>query len=173
MPVIMAIALGDVFRSQVVEGLAGARVHERGVQYFEDGRVVHEADGGERVRAIVKGTVPYVVELWVEGGGPAWSCTCPAAEEGAFCKHCVAVALALAPEPGERPRLRVVRNDSGGEGGDTGGRHRRPDLETFVAGLSRERLVEIVLGQALMDRRLYKRLMAEAEVPTTGGAVRR
>jgi hypothetical protein len=193
----VTVALGDVFGARVVEGLAGARVHGRGAQYLEDGRVVHEACGDERVRAIVKGTVPYVVELWVEGGGPAWSCTCPAAEDGAFCKHCVAVALALAPEPGERPRLRVVTNDDSDHGDDRGasdrrgdrdelgdeddgdgdrpdrGGGRRPDLETFVCGLSRERLVEIVLGQALMDRRLYKRLMAEAEVPTTGGAVRR
>jgi SWIM zinc finger len=179
----VASRLEDVFGARVVEGLAGERVHGRGVRYFEEGRVVHEADGGDRVRALVKGTVPYVVELWVEGGGPAWSCTCPAAEEGAFCKHCVAVALMLAPEPGERPRLRVVTNDDSGgdddndEDGDGDGRDgrsdRRPDLETFVSGLSHERLIEIVLGQALMDRRLYKRLMAEAEVPTTGGAVRR
>lgn len=184
----MASRLGDVFGARVVEGLAGERVHGRGVRYFEDGRVVHEAGGGERVRAVVKGTVPYVVELWVEGGGPAWSCTCPAAEDGAFCKHCVAVAQTLAPEPepepepGERPRLRVVtnddhRNDDNDDNGDDGRgatrASRGPDLETFVSGLSHERLVEIVVGQALMDRRLYKRLMAEAEVPTAGDGVRR
>jgi hypothetical protein len=158
----MVIGLGDVFAEAVVERLAGARVYGRGTRYFEDGRVVHEADGGEGVRAIVKGTVPYVVELWVEGGGPAWSCSCPAAEDGAFCKHCVAVALTLAPEPqpGGRPRLRVVTNDDDRTDGDG-----RPDLETYVSGLTHERLVEIVLGQALMDRRLYKRLMAEAEAP--------
>jgi hypothetical protein len=178
----MVIALGDVFCSHVIEGLADERVHGRGVRYFEDGRVVHEADGGDRVRAVVKGTVPYVVELWVEAGGPSWSCSCPAAEDGAFCKHCVAVALTLAPEPGERPRLRVVTNDDVDEtvttvtndDNDTNDDEldsddgddpddARPDLETYVSGLSHERLVEIVLGQALMDRRLYKRLMAEAE----------
>jgi SWIM zinc finger len=159
----MVIALGDVFRSHVVEGLAGARVHARGVRYFEDGRVVHEADGGERVRAIVKGTVPYVVELWADDGGPAWSCSCPAAEDGAFCKHCVAVALTLQPEPEEepeaedepagRPRLRVVPDED-----DDG------DIERYVSGLPQETLAKIVLGQARMDRRLYKRLASEARV---------
>jgi SWIM zinc finger len=178
----MVSRLGDVFAARVVEALAEARVHGRGVRYFEDGHVVHEAGGDERVRAVVKGTVPYVVELWVEGGGPAWSCTCPAAEDGAFCKHCVAVSLTLAPEPGERPRLRIVTNDDddnddggngdGDTGDDTGDRDdARPDLETYVSGLPHERLIEIVLGQALMDRRLYKRLMAEAEAPTVGGVV--
>jgi uncharacterized Zn finger protein len=33
--------------------------------------------------------VPYNVELWVDDGEPTWSCTCPAAEDGSFCKHCV------------------------------------------------------------------------------------
>jgi uncharacterized Zn finger protein len=157
MPVIMAMGLGDVFAGPMVEELAGPRVHARGVRYFEDGRVVHEADTGDRVRAIVKGTVPYVVELWVDGGGPAWSCSCPAAEDGAFCKHCVAVALTLEPEvesepePAGRPRLRVVADDA-----DDG------DLERYVSGLPQETLAKIVLGQARMDRRLYKRLTAEA-----------
>lgn len=147
------MGLGDVYVGPVVERLAGERVHARGVRYFEDGRVVHEADGAERVRAIVKGTVPYVVELWVDGGGPAWSCSCPAAEDGAFCKHCVAVALALQPEPEPdgRPRLRVVP-----DGHDDG------DIERYVSGLPQETLAKIVLGQARMDRRLYKRLTTEA-----------
>ena len=165
MPVIMAMGLGEVFAGVVTEGLAGARVYPRGVRYFEEGRVVHEADGGGRVRAIVKGTVPYVVELWVDGGGPAWSCSCPAAEDGAFCKHCVAVALTLQPgpeieiepevepEPAGRPRLRVVPDDDG-DG----------DLERYVSSLPQEALAKIVLGQARMDRRLYKRLVAEARV---------
>jgi uncharacterized Zn finger protein len=147
------MGLGEVYVGPVVERLAGERVHARGVLYFEDGRVVHEADGAERVRAIVKGTVPYVVELWVDGGGPAWSCSCPAAEDGAFCKHCVAVALALQPEPEPdgRPRLRVVP-----DGDDDG------DIERYVSGLPQETLAKIVLGQARMDRRLYKRLTTEA-----------
>jgi uncharacterized Zn finger protein len=149
----VAIGLGDAFGGPVIERLAGERVHARGVRYFGDGRVVHEADGDDRVRAIVKGTVPYVVELWVDSGGPAWSCSCPAAEDGAFCKHCVAVALTLEPEPepGGRPRLRVVSDDT-----DDG------DIERYVSGLPQETLAKIVLGQAQMDRRLYKRLTAEA-----------
>jgi uncharacterized Zn finger protein len=154
MPVIMAMGLGELFAGPVVERLAEPRVHARGVRYFEDGRVVHEADGGERVRAIVKGTVPYVVELWAEGGGPAWSCSCPAAEDGAFCKHCVAVALTVAPEPQPvgPPQLRVVPDVPDDDG----------DLERYVSGLPHETLAKLVLGQARMDRRLYKRLLAEA-----------
>ena len=43
--------------------------------------------------------MPYIVELWIEEGEPRWSCTCPAAEDGSFCKHCVAAALTV--DPGE------------------------------------------------------------------------
>jgi hypothetical protein len=161
----MAMALGDVFGARLVERLAGERVHARGVRYFEDGRVVHEGGGDARVRAIVKGTVPYAVELSLDDGQPAWSCTCPAAEEGAFCKHCVAVALTLGPQPGERPRLRVVSNDdeSDGDGDRNGAGKSDGDIERYVTGLPQETLARIVLGQARMDRRLYKRLAVEAE----------
>jgi uncharacterized Zn finger protein len=147
-------SLGELFRSSVVRGLAGPRAFARGVGYFEDGRVEPEAGGGLRVRATVRGSVPYIVELWVDDGEPAWACACPAAEDGSFCKHCVAVALLFdrdAPvgDEVERPHLRAVP------------RQPESDLAGYVAGLSHQRLVELVLDQIESDWRLRERLVAE------------
>ena len=149
-------SLGDHFPSSVIKDLAGPRAFARGVGYFEDGRVEPEAGGGLRMRATVRGSVPYRVELWVDDGEPAWSCTCPAAEDGALCKHCVAVALLIdrhAPVSGggaESPRLRAVPSQPAS------------DLAGYVAGLGHQRLVELVLDQVESDWRLRERLAAEA-----------
>ncbi|HEY2998913.1 MAG TPA: SWIM zinc finger family protein, partial [Acidimicrobiales bacterium] len=108
------VSLGEVFRPSVVRNLAGPRAFGRGAGYLEDSRVEPEAGGELRVRAAVRGSVPYEVELWVDDAAPAWSCTCPAAEDGSFCKHCVAVALSFdqdAPEAGDDvpgPQLRAA-----------------------------------------------------------------
>jgi SWIM zinc finger len=164
------MVLADVFGSGVVKALAGARVYARGVGYVEDGRVVHQTGGARRVRAVVDGSAPYEVELWVDRGEPAWSCTCPAAEDGAFCKHCVAVALTVGEEPGEpgRPRLRVVPcpppgpdGADGGDSGDGGDDEPGDHLADYVSALPHECLVEMVLDQARTDPRLKLRLLAE------------
>jgi tetratricopeptide (TPR) repeat protein len=100
--------------------------------------------------------VPYNVELWVGDGEPTWSCTCPAAEDGSFCKHCVAVALLFdrdARDVGdgvESPHLRPVPSPT------------ESDLAGYVAGLPYQRLVELVLTQVESDWRLRERLAADA-----------
>ncbi len=71
----------------------------RGLAYVQEGRVSISRDEPGRVDAIVQGTEPYVVELLVEAEHPVWFCSCPAAAEGALCKHAVATALALAGTP--------------------------------------------------------------------------
>lgn len=147
--------LDEVFSVQAVADLAGPRVYPRGVGYHADGRVEPVAGGDQRLEATVRGVFPYSVALWVDDGGPRWSCTCPYAEDGAFCKHCVAVALTVAPdevppfssvaEPAEPTEPSV---DSG--------------LTSYVDGLTHDRLVEVVLEQSDSDWALRERLDAEA-----------
>jgi uncharacterized Zn finger protein len=45
--------------------------------------------------AQVRGTTVYEVRFWRKGQELQTACTCPFAREGAFCKHAVAVALAV------------------------------------------------------------------------------
>ena len=89
------VAVDPLFDAARVKWLAGARSYERGLAYVQQRRVEKPVERDGRFRAIVRGTVPYVVELWAADDQPRWSCTCPAAEDGSFCKHCVAVALSV------------------------------------------------------------------------------
>lgn len=64
---VRAFAKASMIRESEIEGLTE-----------KDGRLV----------ATVRGTLPYSVELWVEGTRKAaWSCNCPQGEDGKFCKH--------------------------------------------------------------------------------------
>ncbi len=148
--------LAEVFSRSTVMDLAGFAVYGRGVDYFRSGRVEPEAGGDSRLRATVRGSVPYTVELRAERGHPDWSCTCPYAEDGSFCKHVVAVCLLLDPDGMEAlpedpaPPLAVSRAEEVGL------------LADHVDGLDRDRLVELVLEVAEQDWRLRERLLAEA-----------
>lgn len=154
-------SLGEIFSSATVRDLAGPQSYARGVAYLAEGRVIPEAGGELRVRATVQGTVPYVVELWADENGPGWTCTCPAAADGAFCKHCVAVACLY-------DDVLDDETASGDSGADVIALpHVEPsvsgvDLAGFASALPHERLVEIVLAQVGSDWRLRERLAAEA-----------
>ena len=153
--------LSEVFDTGVVLELAGHNSYARGLGYQSDGRVEIVAASGARVVATVRGSMPYPVELWIEGGEPAWSCGCPAAEDGSFCKHAVAVALDVA-EP-EAPRFPPAPTGLPTERAD------EPDLAAYVEGLDHARLVELVVAQADADWRLRERLVAEAQAASGGG----
>ena len=153
--------LSGVFDTGVVLELAGHNSYARGLGYQSDGRVEIVAASGTRVVATVRGSMPYPVELWIEGGEPAWSCGCPAAEDGSFCKHAVAVALGVA-EPGA-PRFPPAPTGLPTERADD------PDLAAYVEGLDHARLVELVVAQADADWRLRERLVAEAQAASGGG----
>ena len=104
--------MDPLFDAARVKRLAGPRSYERGVGYVHQRRVETPVECDGRIRALVRGTVPYIVELWDDGDSPRWSCTCPVAEDGSFCKHCVATALALLPRSGE-PDVRPERASAG------------------------------------------------------------
>ena len=147
--------LAEAFTAPVVMALAGSRSYQRGAAYYHDGRVAASVGTDLRLKVTVQGTMPYAVELWVDGGEPRWSCTCPAAEDGSFCKHCVAVALSLDPsEPAVAP-FGSARDRTPAPAADH-------ELADFVERLPQDRLAAIVLEQAASNWRLRERLLAEA-----------
>lgn len=75
--------------------LAGTAAFERGEDYFTEGAVDRLRRSGDKVSARVTGSDAYQVDLWAEGDELGYDCTCPRAADGYFCKHCVAVGLAL------------------------------------------------------------------------------
>ena len=146
--------LAEVFTASVVRELAGPRSYRRGEAYYRHGLIGNSRGGERRITVPVQGTVPYLVSLWENRGEPGWSCTCPAAADGSFCKHCVAVALSL--DPAEQPdqvaeRVRDLPSPP----------EPQSELADFVGQLPRRRLAEIVLDQAASDRRLRDRLLTE------------
>ena len=89
----MSDRLSSVLNEAVIERLASPRSFGRGVGYFQEGRVGPLRAGAERVSATVQGAADYTVKLRAGEDGLRFSCSCPVGTDGAFCKHCVAVAL--------------------------------------------------------------------------------
>ena len=155
---------GEVFDAATVARLAGPRVYPRGARYVSDGRVEQAQVRDGRMEATVRGTMPYFVELWADGGRPRWSCSCPAAEDGSFCKHLVAAALSL--DSDESPPLILPLIGANRLEGPDAARPSESDtdreLADFVRGLPPDRLAELVLDRAASDWRLRERLLADA-----------
>jgi hypothetical protein len=93
----------DVFTFAWLLEEAGDGPLARGVADAQEGRVSISRDEPDRVDAIVRGTEPHLVELPSRAGTRVWFCSCPAAVEGALCKHAVVTALALAATPAAPP----------------------------------------------------------------------
>ena len=165
------VSLVELFDAATVERLAGPWVYHRGVAYLRDRRVESPSVRDGRLDARVRGTMPYAVALWADGNKARWSCTCPAADDGSFCKHCVAVALSLAAG-GAPPSAEAAVGSSQPRGPDFDGGSESDageDLADFVKGLSSERLAEIVLDRAESDWRLRERLLAESRARRGAG----
>jgi uncharacterized Zn finger protein len=139
---------------------AGARSFERGEGYFAGGQVGSLAQHAATITAKVRGTRPYTVKLWAEDGELQYSCTCPVGQDGAFCKHCVAVGLAWLDQggpdrgPAEKPGKPAVTMD---------------DARAWLAGQDKNALVDLLMDQAMDDERLRQRLLLKAAKTGRGG----
>ncbi len=83
----------------------------------------------------------YEVELRVGKEGLSARCECPWAQEGNFCKHCVAVALVYMYEQERGQTL-----------------PRRLDLRSYLALLDHKDLVDVIVEVADHDLKLRQRL---------------
>lgn len=97
------------------------------------------------VKASVRGKDVYEVWLGRENERLTGECECPYGLEGNFCKHCVAVGLALLSAEEATPP---------------------PDLTKYLESLPQQDLIALLLEQATRDPALYRQLMLRAN--TTG-----
>ena len=97
------------------------------------------------------------MHLWLEDDEPMWGCSCPAAEDGSFCKHCVAAARTLTDgntdldaRPADDAPVAPVSSmeRTGMERTGMGQTGREANLADYVGRLSHAELVEIVLTHA-------------------------
>lgn len=133
--------------------LAGPRSFERARDYLDAvGDLEIET---ERVTAVVFGGAEYAVELRSDAQGLSGECSCPYGGEGNFCKHCVAVGLAMldGPLPAGEATTRGER------------------LDLWLDGLSREELLGLLREQVALDRDLRHRLEMRAATARTAGGV--
>src|ERR671936_1945659 len=83
-----------------LRGLAGDAAYQAGRDYLRKGLVKHGAVAATTAYATVTGSTDYRVSV-AFGGEPRVACTCPAHRRRKFCKHVVAVCLALLERPGD------------------------------------------------------------------------
>lgn len=133
---------------QLIE-LAGAAAFKRGQGYWRESRVtlsqvsatalVGEADGSETYSLWLK----YLKDQW------QWDCSCPAADDGAFCKHLVAAVLIAREELADAGEV-AVKPKRGAKA---------DDLLTFLRAQPAERLAGWLRAMADEDRDVEKRLL--------------
>lgn len=163
-------ALLEVFDAETVHRLATDRVIRRGTSYQNNEAVTITALTATSVVADVRGTHRYEVRFDVSER-PDWSCTCPAAADGEFCKHCVALALELAmiDAGASEPPLVLPADAQPSRSGpaapvdvaDVADEQQR--LVGYLERLPTERLVELLVEQSDRDWALRERLLLEAD----------
>ncbi len=87
-------------KDEDVRKLFEEKVFERGVKYFEQGRVLRPFVYRDSIMAECQGTLPeeYYIRVDMRGGNFVASCTCPYAF--GYCKHIAAVMYGWLKKPG-------------------------------------------------------------------------
>lgn len=152
MPTMSQQTLQKALDARVLRRMADSRSFERGEGYFVAGRVGTIAEHEGTITAKVRGTRSYSVKLWVEEDRVEYSCTCPVGNDGAFCKHCVALGLAWL-----RPSAMKPSGKKRAKPGVT-----MDDVRGYLAGLEKSVLVSMLMDQAMDDERLRQRLLMKA-----------
>ena len=155
--------LKRVLTREMLRRLAGPKSFERGEDYFAFGQVTSLVEHAGKLTATVQGTDEYRVTLFAKGDTLASDCTCPMGADGAFCKHSVAVGLAwldnalnaATKKIGKKPATPVVT---------------LVDARVWLAKQDKSELVEIILDQASIDKRLRDRLLLQAAKSAGKGA---
>ena len=148
--------LNNLNRRMLLE-LAGERSFERGENYFDEERVRSLVEFEGMLAASVEGTEDYRVKLVMGRSGLSFSCECPYADEGNFCKHCVAVGLAwLASHEAQN-----------GSGEGRAGIASMNGARVFLEKQDKAALVEMILREALDNERACERLIEAARTTST------
>ncbi len=144
----MKLPLEEVLTEARLLRYADARSWKLGEEYLAAGAVVLMKADTERVTAAIRGTQPYTETLSVTTrGNLLYDCSCPYhQDDGAFCKHLVALGLAYV----RRNAVEEVAVPKG-SAMDTIQKH----LETCT----KEQLIMLLMAQSLENESLRRHLL--------------
>lgn len=144
----------DFLSQKLLREYAGTSSFERGKSYFDSGAVFSLETYEGKIAAKVSGTRDYRVKLWAEDEDElGYDCNCPYADEGNFCKHCVAVGLAWINE-----RKKDINRGGSGEKGPT-------DLDVIknhLQTMEKAELVEMLMQEILENETLRGQMLLAA-----------
>lgn len=142
------MAVSPAFTEADIKGAAGDRSFARGREYLD---AVEDLEiGSAEITASVHGNSEYRVSLAFGDDGLTGDCTCPYGREGFFCKHCVAVGLAVLKIGDDVPR-HIEATRAG-----------RQALDSWLESLSKEDLLAELLALLREDRALRRRFELRA-----------
>lgn len=124
--------LNDI-KERNIEEIAGSAILERGIGYFQGGRVRRIWLEGDMICASVIGSSyqDYTTKVWCTEEGLEWKCNCP--YEGECCKHVVAVLYQFISH--KEKLLNDLKEET----------QKITQIGTLLKNLSKEDLVEIIV----------------------------
>jgi uncharacterized Zn finger protein len=154
------MVMAQAFTEADIKLAAGDKSFKRGLDYVHDVEDLEIA--GAEITASVLGSGRYRVCLRSGEAGLRGECTCPYGQEGFFCKHCVAVGLAVLEMNKELPELIEEAQAEWRM------------LESWLKSLSKDELLAELIHLLGEDRELRRRLeLRAATVKGDTEAVRR
>jgi uncharacterized Zn finger protein len=146
--------LADVLTRDNLLALAGGRSFSRGEDYYRSGQVGEIVTHEGVISARVVGSEVYQSKLWAEGDGLEYDCTCPAADEFGFCKHCVALGLKWLTLQADSPQA-------------------HPDplerIRAYLSSRDSADLIKIIVDRAFEDESFRERLLRKVELASSSG----
>ena len=165
--------LEEQLTERELRGQADTRSFAAGEDYYRNGLVRNLVVFENRVTATVQGTHKYRVKLTAKPRGLDYDCSCPyASEEGAFCKHCVAVGLAY-----QREHLGLQTGKASTPPSGSGNKTTLADLKTWLSTRTPDEMIALILDHATDDadwrNRLFLRVASDAKTGVNMGALRK
>ncbi len=142
-----------------IKNISGQAAYRKGVELASEAaeKISVIEDNDRSLVAVVKGSFDYRTEIHNYRNGlekSNWDCSCPAADDGSFCKHCVALLLQVVG----LPKGRTKKVDAALEK-----EKQQNELIDYLLDLSKEHLVDLLLNEAKRNEPFQDYLVAKSQ----------